>query len=90
MDGDGPIMGDPMQANVMVMGANLPAVDATCARVMGINPHNITYLKYSSGRIGSINETNIEQRGENMLAVRREFKFIDSIPAQQGLRLLLF
>jgi uncharacterized protein (DUF362 family) len=87
MDGDGPIMGDPVQANVIVMGANLPAVDATCARIMGINPHNIAYLKYASGRIGSINEANIEQRGENIIAVRKDFKLLDSIPAHRGLRL---
>ena len=33
MQGDGPIMGDPIQAGVLVMGRNLPAVDATCCRV---------------------------------------------------------
>ena len=71
-------MGDPLRANVIVMGANLPAVDATCARIMGIHPHKITYLKYASKRIGSTNEVNIEQRGGNILAVRRELKLIDS------------
>ena len=30
MEGDGPIMGTPRQAGVLVMGTNLPAVDATC------------------------------------------------------------
>ena len=87
MEGDGPIMGDPVRANVIVMGANLPAVDATCARIMGINPHNVAYLKYAAGRIGSINEANIEQRGENIVAVRKDFKLLDSIPAHRGLRL---
>ena len=62
------IMGDPVRANVIVMGANLPAVDATCARIIGINPLKIAYLKYASGRIGSINEANIEQRGENIVS----------------------
>lgn len=40
MEGDGPIMGSPRQANVVVVGKNFPAVDATCARIMGINPYN--------------------------------------------------
>jgi len=87
MEGDGPIMGDPVSANVIVMGTNLPAVDATCARIMGVNPYNIAYLKYASGRIGSINEGNIEQRGENIIAVRKDFKLLDNIPAHRGLRL---
>ena len=38
MEGDGPIMGTPRRPGVLVMGTNLPAVDATCARLMGIDP----------------------------------------------------
>ena len=30
MEGDGPIMGTPKASGVLVMGTNLPAVDATC------------------------------------------------------------
>lgn len=86
MEGDGPIMGDPVKSNVMVIGSNLPAVDATCARIMGINPEKIAYLKHASGRIGSIQEANIEQRGEAIQSVRKDFKLLDYIPAQKGLR----
>ena len=32
MEGDGPIMGTPRVSGVMILGTNLPAVDATCAR----------------------------------------------------------
>ncbi len=46
------------------MGTNLPAVDATCARLMGINPWRIGYLAAASGRLGPIAERHIEQRGE--------------------------
>lgn len=87
MEGDGPIMGDPVQANVMVMGTNLAAVDASCARIMGINPHKIPHLSYASGRIGSIHEASIEQRGENIYAVRKDFKLLENISAHKGLRL---
>ena len=87
MEGDGPIMGDPVQANVMVMGTNLAAVDASCARIMGINPHKIPHLSYASGRIGSIHEASIEQRGENIYAVRKDFKLLENISAYKGLRL---
>ena len=44
MEGDGPVMGTPRHAGVLVMGTNLPAVDATCARLMKINPWKIGYL----------------------------------------------
>ena len=53
MEGDGPIMGTPKNAGVIVMGRNLPAVDATCCRIMGINPTKSAIyqrLKTSSAR----------------------------------------
>jgi uncharacterized protein (DUF362 family) len=86
MEGDGPIMGTPIKSNVLVLGNNLPAVDATCARIMGIDPQKIPYLKYASGRVGSINEINTEQRGESIKSVQKDFKLLDYIPAQKGLR----
>ena len=67
------------------MGRNLPGVDATCAQIMGINPEKILYLKHASGRIGAIKESNIEQRGEKIVAVRKVFKLLDYIPAHNGI-----
>jgi uncharacterized protein (DUF362 family) len=85
MEGDGPIMGNPIQANVVVMGRNLPAVDATCTRIMSINPEKIPYLKYSSGRIGAIQESNIKQRGESIASVQKRFQLLDYVPAHRGI-----
>jgi uncharacterized protein (DUF362 family) len=87
MEGDGPIMGTPVQGNVLVMGRNLPAVDATSARIMGINPQKISYLKRASGRLGAIRESNIEQRGESIVSVRKDFQLFDLTPAHRGIRL---
>jgi uncharacterized protein (DUF362 family) len=86
MEGDGPIMGDPVESNILVMGRNLPAVDATCARIMGINPQKIAYLKHASGWLGTIGERNIKQRGENIASVQKDFQLLDFIPAHKGLR----
>ena len=87
MDGDGPIMGNPIDAGVLVMGRNLPAVDATCARLMGINPHNVPYLETVSNWLGPIREQNIEQVGETLSSMRKDFELLDEIPAQRNLRL---
>ena len=87
MEGDGPIMGDPVNSNVIVVGKNLPGVDATCCRIMGINPKKLPYLKYSSGRIGAIKENNIKQIGESIKSVKCDFKLLDYIDAQKGIRL---
>ena len=86
MEGDGPIMGTPVPSNVLVMGRNFPAVDATCARIMGINPEKIGYLKFASGWLGTIGERNIKQRGENIASVQKDFELLDFIPAHKGLR----
>jgi uncharacterized protein (DUF362 family) len=87
MEGDGPIMGDPKQAGVLVMGANLPAVDATCARIMGIDPGRIRHLQAAANWLGPIKETVIAQRGEPIPAVRTDFALREDIPAQMGIRL---
>jgi uncharacterized protein (DUF362 family) len=87
MEGDGPIMGSPKEAGVIVMGRNFPAVDATCARIMGIDPENVPYLAAASKTLGPIRETVISQRGETIGSVRSDFALLDKIPAQRGLRL---
>jgi uncharacterized protein (DUF362 family) len=87
MQGDGPIMGDPKHAGVLVMGRNLPAVDATCCRIMGIDPYKVSYLERADKWLGPISDGSIEQRGETITSVRTNFELIDTIPAQQGIRL---
>jgi len=85
MEGDGPILGDPKAAGVFVMGQNLPAVDATCCRVMGIDPAWINYLAASPYFLGPIDEEQITQKGEAIEAVRMEFALLEHIHAHRGL-----
>jgi uncharacterized protein (DUF362 family) len=87
MEGDGPIMGTAKKAGILAMGRNLPAVDATCARLMGINPYKIRYLANSDGKLGPIGEAQIGQRGEKWQSVRTDFQLLDYIEAHRGLRL---
>jgi len=77
MEGDGPIMGTPKEVGCIVMGRNLPAVDATCTRIMGLNPYGVPYLALASGRLGPLHETNIAQRGEPIAALRTTFAILD-------------
>ena len=87
MEGDGPIMGTSKHVGVLVMGRNLPAVDATCARIMGINPHKVRYLDIASNWLGPIHVGNIQQRGESIASLSQPFILLDHIPAHQGIRL---
>ena len=85
MEGDGPIMGTPRTSGVLVMGTNLPAVDATCTRLMGLNPWRIPYLAAASGRLGPIAETHITQRGEPVSSLVQQYQLLDH-PSLAGLR----
>lgn len=87
MQGDGPIMGEPKRAGVLVMGRNLAAVDATCCRIMGIDPYKVSYLERADRWLGPIAEEFIEQRGEALVSVRTPFDLGDAIPAHRGIRL---
>lgn len=79
MEGNGPIQGTPKPAGVLVMGRNLPAVDATCCRIMGIDPAKVEYLRLASeANLGNVEESVIEQRGEKIIDVRTDFALIDS------------
>ncbi len=80
MEGDGPIQGTPKQAGVLVMGADLVAVDATCCRIMGLNPDRVPYLQMA-GKLGNIDADRIEQRGEKIASVRTNFKCISKFNA---------
>jgi uncharacterized protein (DUF362 family) len=85
MEGDGPIMGTPRRAGVLVMGTNFPAVDATAARLMGINPARVAHLAAASGRLGPIAQRHICQRGEPIAGLAQNFALLDH-PSLAGLR----
>jgi uncharacterized protein (DUF362 family) len=87
MEGDGPIMGSPKHAGVIVLGRNLMAVDATCSRIMGVNPQKVPYLAVASNRLGPLKKENISQYGETIDSVRTDFALIEKIPAHKGLRI---
>jgi uncharacterized protein (DUF362 family) len=86
MEGDGPIMGTPKHAGVIVLGRNPASVDATCARIMGVNPVKVSHLA-AAKKIGPIREALIDQRGETIQSVRTDFELIEMIEAHRGLRL---
>jgi uncharacterized protein (DUF362 family) len=79
MEGDGPIMGRARPLGFVAMGMDLPAVDATCARVIGIDPEKVTYLSAAGHFLGNIQADQIEQRGERLDRYRAEFDLIENL-----------
>jgi uncharacterized protein (DUF362 family) len=76
MEGNGPIQGTPKKVGVLVMGSDLAAVDATCCRIMGIDPARVEYLQRAADRLGVIEESRIEQRGEAIAGLCTNFQLI--------------
>ncbi len=75
MEGDGPIMGVPKHSGVLVLGTNLPAVDATAARLMDVDPRRIAYLTAAEQEgLGPITASAIVQRGEPIAALAQRYE----------------
>ncbi len=77
MEGDGPILGSRKPMGLVLVGANLPAIDATVARIMGLAPQRVPYLTLAEDRLGPIDESRIEQTGEAWRDVASPFKILD-------------
>ena len=77
MEGDGPILGTRKHMGLVAVGQSLPAVDATIARIMGLEPSKIHYLAMAEAKLGPIRDTQIEQRGECWQELLDPFKILD-------------
>lgn len=71
MEGNGPIQGRPKPAGVLVLGSDPVAVDATCCRIMMVEPSAVRYLREAGKFLGNVPSDRIDQRGEEpgLLAV---------------------
>lgn len=84
MEGNGPIQGTPKAAGVIVAGRDMVSVDATCCRIMQIDPYRVAYLRLASTGDSQIAEAGIRQVGEPVQTVATRFELI---PVFRDLRL---
>ena len=74
MEGYGPLLGTARKAGILVMGDNALAVDATAARVMGVDPARVDYLAMAHKiKLGSLRREDIAVAGEKIEKVRTDF-----------------
>lgn len=75
MEGDGPLNGTAKPLGVIVMGTDLVAVDATCCRLMGLDPRRVPYLLLAQQKqLGRLREEEIRQLGEPIAAKAARFE----------------
>lgn len=85
MEGDGPIMGSPVEMGLLLIGTNSTAVDATLGRIMGLAPERVSYMQLAADQLGPVHDSHIEQRGERWHSVQRPFRLLDA-PHLKSLR----
>jgi len=76
MEGDGPSHGDAVETRWAVASTDFLAADATAARLMGFDPHQVGYLHYCGlGGLGRMDPEEIELVGNLALEeARRAFR----------------
>jgi uncharacterized protein (DUF362 family) len=74
MEGDGPLNGTARPLGALIMGCDLLAVDATCCRLMQLNPERIGYLMLGQAKkLGLLAEPRIQQLGEMIATLAQPF-----------------
>jgi uncharacterized protein (DUF362 family) len=85
MEGDGPLNGTAKPMGVLVMGCDLMAVDATCCRLMKLDPARIGYLCLGQQKkLGQCIEAAIRQVGERIDELAQPFA---TVPQWAGVSL---
>lgn len=77
MEGDGPILGSCKKLGMIAISTSPAAVDATCARIMGLDPARIPYLKLVRQRWAPVDEARMEERGESWRSLYNPFQLIN-------------
>ena len=85
MEGDGPLNGTAKHLGALVMGRDPLAVDATCCRLMRLDPEKIAYLALGARKkLGLLRAAEIKQIGEAVEALAEPF---ETVPHFHDLRL---
>jgi uncharacterized protein (DUF362 family) len=79
MEGDGPIMGRARHTGFIAMGTDVVAVDATCARAIGVDPFRLPYIKEAAHFVGNAASERIRHRGESPSRYVFDFDLIESM-----------
>lgn len=83
MEGNGPLNGHPRSLNRIVLADDPVAADATCARLMGLEPTRITHIRIGARFLGNISIERIDQVAEAVCAPANPFA---AVPEFQHLR----
>ncbi|MCU1297760.1 MAG: hypothetical protein JWO91_2038 [Acidobacteriaceae bacterium] len=84
MEGDGPLNGTPRVLNQIILADDPVAADATCARLMGLDPEKIAHIRTGAEFLGNASADKIDQFAEPIRSpgtpflMVREFAYLRS------------
>jgi uncharacterized protein (DUF362 family) len=76
MEGNGPLNGNPRPLNRIVLADDPVAADATCARLMGLDPTRITHIRIGAQFLGNVSLDRIDQIAEAVCAPANPFELV--------------
>jgi uncharacterized protein (DUF362 family) len=76
MEGNGPLNGHPRPLNRIVLADDPVAADATCARLMGLDPTRITHIRIGAQFLGNASTRRIDQVAEAVRAPASPFDVV--------------
>jgi uncharacterized protein (DUF362 family) len=76
MEGNGPLNGTPRPLGKIVLADDPVAADATCARLMGLEPGRLVHIREGSKFLGNACPALIDQVGETVNAAATPFQVV--------------
>ena len=66
MEGNGPLQGQLRRLGLIVLADDPVAADATCTRLMGLDPRRIFHIEEASRFLGNMDQNRITMLGEGL------------------------
>jgi uncharacterized protein (DUF362 family) len=76
MEGNGPLNGTPRPLNCIILSDDPVAADATCARLMGLDPEKVVHIRAAAQFLGNSSDVRIEQLAEPVSAPATSFETV--------------
>jgi uncharacterized protein (DUF362 family) len=76
MEGNGPLNGNPRPLNRIVLADDPVAADATCARLMGLDPEKVVHIRGAEQFLGNSSNARIDQLAEPVSAPATPFQTV--------------
>ena len=76
MEGNGPLNGSPRPLNRIVLADDPVAADASCARLMGLDPEKVAHIRVGAQFLGNSSAAQIDQLGEPVWAPATPFQLV--------------